>query len=383
MGKTIIISVISDIYTDQRVLRTLHCVKEMGYNIILIGRKSHHNKRSQLNTSLNEHPNFIHPLFTHGVLMYLTFNILLFIKLFQTIIRLKKNSTILLYSNDLDTLLPNFLISKLFYLPIIYDTHELFTEVPELKNKPLKKFVWKSLEKFIVPKLPFAITVNESIAQIYHHQYHIPVYVIRNISNSYYNTKIKSRKELGLPEDKKIIILQGTGINIHRGAEELTEAMQYLDNNYLLLIIGGGDVLSKLKQICESLQLKSKIIFLDRMPASELYHYTANANIGISIDKPNNLNYLYSLPNKIFSYIHAHIPILSSRLPEIEKIITHYNIGNFIDYHEPQHIAEKIIETIFHPNYLIWKKNTYWASEELSWEKEKQKLKQIIASVNQ
>jgi hypothetical protein len=92
------------------------------------------------------------------------------------------------------------------------------------------------------------------------------------------------------------------------------------------------------------------------------------------------LNYLYSLPNKIFSYIQAHIPVLSTKLPEIEKIITHFNIGNFIENHQPEHIAEKIKESVHHKDYQLWKQNTYIAEKELSWEKEKQILKEIIST---
>ncbi|MCX7728785.1 MAG: glycosyltransferase [Bacteroidia bacterium] len=373
--KLAVISVISDIYTDQRVLRAARTLEEMGYDIYLIGRKK------QLNSLMNNHIPFqtihIDPVFQKNVLMYAFFNILLFIKVLKIIVCNRKKD-VLLYANDLDTLLPNFIISKIFQLPLVYDTHEIFTEVPELQNKTIKKKIWETLEKCIVPKLNFVITVNKSIAEWYRKKYPTSFYVVRNISDQIKSQKIKTKKELNLPEHKKIIILQGTGINIHRGAEELVQSMQYLSSEYLLLIIGGGDVIQTLKEMTNSLKITEKIIFKDRLPAEELYHYTCHAHLGISIDKPNNLNYLYSLPNKIFSYIHAHIPILASRLPEIEQIINQYQIGTFIDNHEPKHIAIKIEEALNHPEYNLWKANTYKAESELNWETEKHKLKTII-----
>lgn len=110
-------------------------------------------------------------------------------------------------------------------------------------------------------------------------------------------------------------------------------------------------------------------------------HYTKCADLGISIDKNTNLNYEYSLPNKLFDYIHAGIPILASRLIEIEKIIKQYEIGYFIDEHNPMHIAQRIQECLLHPDYLKWKQNTKLAAEALNWEQEKQKLQQLIQSV--
>lgn len=377
-SKVCLISVISDVYTDQRVLRTANTLLEQNFSVHIIGRKI----KGKTNPSKIKYPYqiyHINPLFRKSVLMYACFNILLLFKLFVLVIKNRKKC-ILLYSNDLDTLLPNFIISKLFQLKLIYDSHELFTEVPELQGKSIKKKIWESIEKMILPKLPFAITVNESIAQWYQKKYHTKFYVIRNISIPIFVDKIKTREELGLPSDKKIIILQGTGINIHRGAEELVQAMQFLDDSYCLLIIGGGDVINILHEMTKDLKISHKIIFKKRMPADELYHYTCNSDLGISIDKPNNLNYLYSLPNKIFSYIQAHIPVLSTKLPEIEKIITHLNIGNFIENHHPEHIAEKIKESVHHKDYQLWKQNTYIAEKELSWEKEKQILKEIIST---
>ncbi len=370
-----VISVISDVYTDQRVLRTAAAIAELNYDIHIIGRTV--KQTSMFDTSLPCSIQHIYPWFKKGLGMYLFFNIVLFLRLFYFVLKNRKHK-ILLYANDLDTLLPNYFVSKLFHLSMIYDSHELFTEVPELQNKPLKKKIWEYVERYVIPKLPFAITVNESISTIFEKKYRTPFYFVLNVSFPIKVSDIKNRADLNLPESKKILILQGTGINIHRGAEELIQAMQFLDDNYLLLIIGGGDVIYTLKNMTKKLNLNEKVFFYERMSADELYHYTCNADIGISIDKPNNLNYLYSLPNKIFSYIHAHIPILASYLPEIEKIILRHNIGTFIEHHEPKHIAEKIQEALSHSEYKEWKQNTYKASEEYNWTKEKEKLKNII-----
>ena len=59
--------------------------------------------------------------------------------------------------------------------------------------------------------------------------------------------------------------------------------------------------------------------------------YTQHSAIGLTLDKPNNLNYINSLPNKIFDYIQAKIPILGSNIKEVRKIIKEYNIGELID----------------------------------------------------
>ena len=84
-------------------------------------------------------------------------------------------------SNDLDTLLPNFFISKMRKTKLIYDSHEYFTEVPELISRPFIQKIWKTLEGFMLPRLKNIYTVNESIASIYKNLYGINPKVIRNV----------------------------------------------------------------------------------------------------------------------------------------------------------------------------------------------------------
>ncbi len=236
MKKKAIVSVINDLVTDQRVHRTCLTLIENNYDVLLIGRQ----RKNSL--PLPQRPYSCKRMklfFETGVLFYAEYQIRLF---FQIIFR----KADLFFANDLDTLLPSYLASVIELKPIIYDSHEYFTGVPELQHSRLKRGIWKLLERIIIPKLGFMFTVNNSIAKLYCDEFKIDVKVLRNLPIERETVTIKSRKELGLPEDKNIVILQGAGININRGAEEAVEAMQYV-NNALLLIIGGGDVIEPLK----------------------------------------------------------------------------------------------------------------------------------------
>ncbi len=367
MGKKIIVSVINDLATDQRVHKTCLTLTGMGFDVLLVGRK--------LTDSLpmGNPPYAYHRMklaFTKGPLFYACFNLRLFFFLLF-------HKFDLLTSNDLDTLLPNYLISRIKNKPLVYDSHEYFTEVPELVNRPAVQKVWKRIEKWIFPKLKDVFTVNESIAGLFEKKYGIRPHVVRNIPFKQKVEVKKTRKELGLPEDKFILILQGSGINIHRGSEEITEAMQYT-RGALLLIVGGGDVIDTLKKMSEKPDIKGKVMFKPRQPYNDLMQYTANADMGLTLDKDTNLNYRFSLPNKLFDYIQAGIPVLASDLPEIRKIIDQYDIGTFIPGHQPEQIARKINELMANREQLNnWKRNLTFAADDLTWEKESETIKKV------
>jgi glycosyltransferase involved in cell wall biosynthesis len=105
--------------------------------------------------------------------------------------------------------------------------------------------------------------------------------------------------------------------------------------------------------------------------------YTAQADIGVNLLENRGLNYYYSLPNRIFDFIRAGIPVLSCDFPEIRNIVAHYGTGALIDRFEPEYLAEKIRELANKPiNYNGFEK----ANAELTWENEAVRLLKVIQS---
>jgi glycosyltransferase involved in cell wall biosynthesis len=373
LSKRVIISVINDLATDQRVKRTAMTFVELGYEVTLVGR--------QLPGSLPVYnfPGIAAVRFKlwaqKGALFYAFYNI-------RLLIYLLFNKADLLYANDLDTLLPNFLLSKMKRIPLIYDSHEYFTGVPELEHNRFAKSVWLRIERFVFPKLKHVITVNNSIAEIYFRLYNRKPEVVRNVplTNKHKNVNVEEVKsKYGLEHFENIFILQGSGINIHRGAEEAVEAMQTVDAS--LLIIGGGDVFSELPGLTERFHVKHKVIIHPKVSQDELKKITSVCFAGLSLDKDNNINYRLSLPNKLFDYIHAGIPVIVSRLAEVEAIVEDYDVGIVLSSNNTKAIASAMVglledETL----YKKLKLNCVEAAEELCWEKEKEKLINVISS---
>ncbi|MDD5508852.1 MAG: glycosyltransferase [Bacteroidales bacterium] len=366
--KRVIVSVTNDLVTDQRVDKTAECLRQCGFAVMLVGRKR---KGSLPLQPRNYSTKRMCLLFDKGTFFYAEYNL-------RLLLYLLFHRASLLVSNDLDTLLPNYLIHRIKRIPIVYDSHEYFTGVPELTGRPFVQKFWKRIEKWIFPRLETVITVNDSIAGLYQHEYGNTLHVVRNIPPNRHIQTAMTRKELNLPEDRHIVLLQGAGINVQRGAEEAIEAMQYLDKA-ILLIIGGGDVMGILRQIVSSLHLSDRVFFLPKQPFERLFHFTRCADIGITLDKDTNINYRYSLPNKLFDYIHAGLPVLASPLPEIRKILERYQIGMTIDSHDPKHIAERMHTMLTDDaRRKTWKDNLKRAAAELNWDQEQTILLDIF-----
>ena len=364
----IIVSVTNDLVTDNRVDKVCRFLVKQGFEVILVGRKL---KKSM---ELNTRPYATHRMrliFTKGALFYAEFNLRLFLFL------VFKKATHQL-SNDLDTLLANYLASKIRGRKLVYDTHELYTEVPELVSRPRVKRIWERIEGWIFPKLDKIYTVNHSIAAFYSEKYKKQVRVVRNVSPMWQHTAIPSKKELGIPEDKMLLIVQGAGINIDRGIEELVDAMPIVNDSCALLIVGSGDVLEILKAKVKKLEIEKRVLFFGKRPYAEMMAFTHHADWGISIDKDTNMNYRFSLPNKIFDYIHASTPIICSDLTEIRKVVATHDLGVFIPSHEPKILAQFINDLLSKPEqHATFVANCKKAAPKLCWENEEQVLREI------
>ena len=364
-------SVTNCICHDQRVMKIAGTVSNLGCDITIIGRKRDDCCNSD---SVPFRTHRFRMIFKRGFLFYAFFNI----RLFGFLLLHKYD---LLVSNDLDTLLPNYLVSKLKHLPLIYDSHEYFTGVPEIQYRPLVRWVWKRIEKFVFPGLKHVMTVSDSIASQYESEYGFKPLTVRNCSIKTEKIIPFSREQLEIDPDHLLLILQGTGINVDRGGEELIDAVSLADK-VSLLVVGSGDKFGFLIEKVSQMGLTGQIKFIKKLAWKELMRYTMSADTGMSLDKDSNMNYNFSLPNKLFDYLSAGIPVIATDLPEIAKIVHEYNCGILISEPSPQEISKAIIKLRDNRDLLTeLKHNATVASETVNWKNESLKVMELYRSV--
>lgn len=357
-------SVTNCICYDQRVLKIAETVSSLDCDVSIIGRKRGECCNSD---SIPFKTKRFRMLFRRGFLFYGFFNIRLFFYLLL-------HNYDLLVANDLDTLLPNFLVSRLKKIPLVYDSHEYFTEVPELQNRIFVKSVWITIEKWIFPKLKYVMTVSEPIASAYKQMYTNNILVVRNVSKITDHITPYLREELGIIKDDLLIVIQGTGINVDKGVEELIDALK-ITSGVSLMIVGSGDVVPDLKIRVNNYGIDDKVKFIAAVPWEKLIRYTKSADLGMCLEKGTNLNYRYSLPNKLFDYISSGIPVIAGNLPETSKIIIENGFGVIIESVTPENISKALIEFKNCPGKLFeLKQNAILTASKLTWEIESKKV---------
>ncbi|MDX2247683.1 MAG: glycosyltransferase [Bacteroidia bacterium] len=365
MGKKIIIAVTNDLSGDQRIHRIATTLAENGFEVQVVGRKL---PESQPLSPRIYQAHRMKLWFRRGKGFYIEYNL----RLLGHLLRQKPE---IINANDLDTLGAAYLAAKFMRAELIYDSHEYFTEVPELIGRPFTQKIWLLLESWIFPRLKKVYTVNHAIAQIYTQKYRVPVKVVRNLP---------LRRE-SLPTSllsSRILLYQGA-LNIGRGLELMIETMNYLPE-YNLHIIGRGDISEKLLKLVAEQEVKN-VSFHGFIPFESLFKLTEQACLGMSLEEDRGANYRYSSPNKVYDYIQAGVPVLVSDLPVMREVVETYRTGQILpnDSRTPERLAEKIRGIVEDENdYPILKQNCRKAALELNWQEEQAVLLKIYQNPN-
>ncbi len=273
-------------------------------------------------------------------------------------------------------------IKKLFQqCTYIYDSVELFLGINALVNRPWRRRFWDVYEKWGIAGAGAAFTVCESDAVALQKTYpDLPApRFVRNIpefSPLPENNMLREKYNIG--GDLKAGIYQGK-IFKGRGLEQLIEAMRGVDG-LVLFIIGDGPLKPKLKQMVQEFRLEKKVIFIDAVPFQALPRYTAAADIGFTIISGTGLSYLHALPNKLFEYIQAGLPVIGSNYPEIAKIIEREAIGYTVDPRDTEGIRTAIDKIMQDKNYDCFKNNLRQIREKYTWQNESKKYLEIVRS---
>jgi len=352
--KKLLFTVTNDLNYDQRMIRICTSLTNAGYAVTLIGYTLKDSK------PLNDKPykqKRINCLFKTGKSFYIEFNIRLFFYLL-----FKKMD--LVCAIDLDTILPCFFISKIKRVHRVYDAHELFCEMQEIVSRPLIYKVWKRIEKFTVPSFRNGYTVNAVISGEFKKLYDVSYNIIQNAP---------VLKKLIIPEKKERYVLYQGGVNEGRSFDTLIPAMKMI--NAKLVIAGGGNYMEQTKKMVSDNGLIGKVIFTGRLLPADLYQYTLNAWVGVTLFEAKGLSNYYSLANRFFDYMHAGVPQLCVNYPVYAEINKNHPVAVLIEDLSPENIAAKLNQML--GNDVVYddlRQNCLLQREVYNWQAEEKKL---------
>jgi len=202
---------------------------------------------------------------------------------------------------------------------------------------------------------------------------------LRNLPR-YYKPELKLdlHSHLRINKSQKIILYQGVLLK-GRGIEKVFSVLNEL-TDHIFLIIGGGEYEEYYRKLANEMNLTNRIIFLGKLTQEELPKINASADVGVSLIENLSISYYHALPNKLFEYIMADIPVIVSNLPQMKEIVEKYDVGYVVEFDNKDELLLAIKKLSDDPDLHESKKqNCYIASQELNWEKEVTALLKTLA----
>ena len=360
----IIVLVTNNLIQDQKMHRTCTSLKNLGHDVILVGRAD---KNSLEQLPLPFQTIRLPFKFQTGIIFYASV-----IWKYFWLLRAQKPDIV--WSVDVDTIVPAITYKKIWGCKVIFDAHEYFHEVPELLHRPFKKWIWKMVARIYIPKADMHVTVSNTLSGIFENLYGKPFTVIWNVPYA-------QKKEVRVSSPKsKYIIYQGM-LNKGRGLEVLIDAMPNIQE-LELWIVGEGDLSSELRQKTNASRAKDRIKFLGWMLPEDLRTITSGAYLGVNLLDGESLSYQYSMANKFFDYLQAGVPSVNMDFVEYRDFLDHYPVGLTLSKLEKNDIAEVINRVVEDKEFYNKLKSTAErVSSQFSWENEEKKIGDLLKSI--
>ncbi|MCK5064061.1 MAG: glycosyltransferase family 4 protein [Candidatus Fermentibacteraceae bacterium] len=262
------------------------------------------------------------------------------------------------HANDLDTLFICAKVAGKLGARLVYDSHELWLESSRyfIATSALNRLRYRITEKILTPRTDAVIAVTPSRGEVMKKLYPSirKLVIIENSTDPIEKLQESSylRNRLGIPVSVPVILYQGI-ICPERGLDKLLEAASILRNEDIAIVIMGHDAWQgKLHRMHSEMNLKDSVFLLPPVPSETLPEVTVSADVGLILFENTCLNHYYSLPNKLYEYMMAGLPIIASDFPEMARIINNHNCGILVDSTDAEAIASGIRVLVNSPDEM-------------------------------
>jgi glycosyltransferase involved in cell wall biosynthesis len=302
----------------------------------------------------------------------------------------------IVWANDYSTLAPAGRIARESGAKLVYDSHDLWLATvnqffpindPFPRGPAFRAIVglcrafgyWN--EPRMARDADLVVTANESFAEVLHKRLgRDDVIVMLNCPElAGLDVSDRIRTELGFAETDAVVLYQGM-MNPGRGLPELVKSARDLPDGVRIVMLGHGPIEGDLRRTVESEGLQSRVFMPGTVPQGELHSWTASADLGVLILDPINLSKRLALANKIFEYMAAGIPILTTDLPENRRILDQCDCGWLVTDWAPSALARHIATILEDPDEMRRRgaNGRSWFEERFNWEHESRRLLEAV-----
>ena len=318
--RRVVFALTGNVWRNSRALKQIQLLFRLGFEVTVysLGTRKPAFLPPEVRVKDLPRPDGTGPLFFYR-------NIQLFKK------ELRETRADIYHASDLYVLPAVASIARQHQARLVYDARECYPHVVATRGRPWVRWFWRLVERRGIRRADAIFTVSRSIAHHMAGAYQIrPPFVLHNAPPL---RPVPASKllhtMLNLAPETVIFLHQGQ-IQPGRGCDRMVEAFRQVQGG-VMVFLGGGALKEALRNRVRAYEMESRVFFLEPVPPEELLIVTSSADVGISLLEDNCLNHRYALPNKLFEYLMAGVPVLGSKLPEMEGVLLPHQAGWVVD----------------------------------------------------
>jgi glycosyltransferase involved in cell wall biosynthesis len=378
--KRICMHVQSPAITDPRVMREASALAEANYHVTIVDIEHQRRPTSETVDGVHLKHVFVSPKSVRHydpvqAIPWLLFKVTRTLRSALKVIGTRADAY---HAHDITALPTCYLAARLRRKRLIFDAHELPLTQQHILEKAGLAGVSRALLRLMMRRCDGSIAVSPPLIDEMQKLYGGPrATLVRNCPD--YQPPVQSdllRERLGLGAQTRVALYQG-GLQANRALDVLVRAAPYLAPGHVIVVMGKGEQEAALRALIAELQVAERVVLTPAVPYAELLRVTASADLGLIVYRPTySLNVRYCLPNKLFEYLMAGVPVLASPLDAVAEILTTYDAGRVVASLEPQAVAEAISALLADEGARRRMRENGWraAREEFRWELEQRTL---------
>lgn len=273
------------------------------------------------------------------------------------------------------------LVARRYHAQLIYDSREIFSALGALQNRAFKQAIIAHGEKFFVSSVQTMVVSGRRDAEYLAEYFQRPLpTVVMNLPHATPLTRTTRLRDIFNIDSAVSIILYQGAISHGRGIAPMIRALPYLDHA-VFCILGDGEQKHDFMRLAEELHVSNRVIFCGKVPYQELHQWTASADIGLAVIEPISFSYSLALPNKLFEYAMAGLPVVASNLPAMRDILDETSFGVCVEnFHDAPALAETLRSMLLPSAYMRYHVQALHARERYTWQAQEHVLREIFPS---
>jgi glycosyltransferase involved in cell wall biosynthesis len=270
---------------------------------------------------------------------------------------------------------------------VVYDAHEYVPGLSQYGGRaPRTIAAWARHEREYIRTADRVVTVSPAIARTLHKRHrldHEPTVVINSPELVDQGGEIPDiRTVAGLAAEVPLIVYSG-GITRARGVETAIEALPLLPDVHLAVVSvphSRTKPVDELRALAASLQVEDRVHYLDPVPPGDVVNFLRTADIGL-IPILRYPSHEMALPNKVFEYTFAGLPVVTSDMPTLQEFVGETGIGEVFEAENPKDLAAAVNRVLLDPKPYRERASDPGLRHEMSWETQADHLRALYADL--